>query len=123
MQLNEVLNKTCVIGLSYFDGNNQLLKQNMLAGTVQKVDEENGITIALMGQATEQGEQRFSLPSSLAPWFNAPKGVYRNEKGEALIENPDYLVTWDIYRKQETSQDGNNEWWDWVARTTPPSVS
>lgn len=42
---------------------------------------------------------------------------------KVLIGNPDYRVIWDILRKKESSQEGNNEWWSWVARTTPPFLA
>jgi len=126
MKLDDIINKSCVIGLTYFDGDDQLLKQSMLAGNVTATDEENGITIALIGKDTPDNQNSppvFILPSSLAPWFNAPKGTYRDENSKLLIENPDYLVTWDIHRTQEDKDEGDHEWWNWVARTTPPSVS
>ena len=129
----DILNKTCVIGLSYLDSNNQLLKQSLFAGTVVATDKDDGITIKLFAaeQNTEQKtspkkEQskkspNFILPSSL-PWFNAPKGIYRDENNNVLIENPNYLVTWDIQRTQESTKEKDHEWWNWIPRTTPPSV-
>ncbi|OUR99085.1 hypothetical protein A9Q81_10900 [Gammaproteobacteria bacterium 42_54_T18] len=122
MTLDDIINKSCVIGLSYFDGDDQLLKQSMLAGNVTATDEENGITITLIGTDLPDNASVFILPSSLAPWFNAPKGTYKDENSNVLIEHPDYLVTWDIHRTQEDKEEGDHEWWNWVARTTPPSV-
>ena len=122
MKLNDIINKSCVIGLSYFDGDDQLLKQSMLAGNVTATDEENGITVALITKDIVDSPPVFILPSSLAPWFNAPKGSYKDESSNVLIENPDYLVTWDIHRTQENKEEGDHEWWNWVPRTTPPTV-
>ena len=122
MELNDIINKSCIIGLSYFDGNNQLLKQSMLAGHVATADEENGISVSLIVNDTADNPPLFILPSSLTPWFNAPKGTYKDEAGSILIENPDFLVTWDIHRTQENKEEGDHEWWNWVPRTTPPSV-
>ena len=93
MKLDGIIKKSCVIGLSYFDGDNQLLKQSMLAGNVTAADEENGITVALITKDIQDKPPVFILPSSLAPWFTAPKGTYRDENSNVLIENPDYLVT------------------------------
>lgn len=122
MKLDEIINKSCVIGLSYFDGDNQLLKQSMLAGEVTSADEENGITVTLVTNDIQDKTPVFILPSSLAPWFTAPKGTYRDESGGVLMENPDYLVTWDVHRTQENKEEGDHEWWNWVPRTSPPSV-
>jgi len=122
MKLDDIINKSCVIGLSYFDGDEQLLKQSMLAGSVTATDEENGITVTLIAKDTTDSPPVFILPSSLAPWFKAPKGTYRDENSNVLIENPVYLVTWDIHRTQENKEEGDHEWWNWVPRTTPPTV-
>jgi len=67
-------------------------------------------------------DSHFILPTSLAPWFTAPKGTYRDQNSSVLIADPAFLVTWDIFRTQEKKPDGDHEWWNWVARTTPPSV-
>ncbi|MBL4606274.1 MAG: hypothetical protein JKY01_00370 [Pseudomonadales bacterium] len=122
MKLNDILNKTCVIGLTYFDGDNRVLKQSMLAGTVTSADEENGITVRLVKKNPKDEDSHFILPTSLAPWFTAPKGTYRDQNSSVLIADPAFLVTWDIFRTQEKKPDGDHEWWNWVARTTPPSV-
>ncbi len=122
MELNDIINKSCVIGLSYFDGNDQVLQQSMLAGHVATADEENGITVSLIVKDNADTPSVFVLPSSLSPWFNAPSGTYRDEAGNILIENPDFLVTWDIHRTQENKEEGDHEWWNWIPRTTPPSV-
>jgi len=140
MKLTEILNKTCVIGLSYIDGKEQLLKESMLAGKVISADEQEGIQIALVNAGnnssipmTENSNQDddkkakektavFTLPSSLSAWFIAPEGNYKNEKKEFLIENPDYLVTWNIKQMQEKKQDKVHQWWSWQPRTTPPEV-
>jgi len=140
MKLTEILNKTCVIGLSYLDGKEQLLKESMLAGKVIAADEQKGIQIALVNtgnnssihmneSSCEGGDKKnkekhavFTLPSSLSAWFIAPGGNYKNEKNEFLIENPDYLVTWDIKQMQEKKQDKVHQWWSWQPRTTSPEV-
>lgn len=122
MNLTDIVNKTCVIGLSYFDTDETLLKQNLLAGVVVNVHEEDGISVNLNLKDPTDKEAIFTLPSSLAPWFNAPKGAYRNQDNKMLIENPDFLVTWDIYRSYEDKKDGQSEWWNWVPRVAPPSV-
>lgn len=128
MTLEELLNHTCLIGLSYFDTDSQLLKQDQLAGKVVNVDEQNGISIQLIQTQPQDtiasdGENKiFILPPHLSAWFSAPNGTYRDTNGNVLIENPDYFVTWDIYKTQDEKQ-GDHEWWDWVPRTTPPKVN
>ena len=51
MKIEDVLNKTCLIGLSYINTNGDLLKQAQYAGTVITVDKEEGITVKLMAES------------------------------------------------------------------------
>ena len=136
MQLNDLLGKTCLIGLSYFDTNQALLKQMQHAGQVVTVDAEEGIGIELHKKEQKDQDSNkqapkhktekppiFTLPSSLAAWFSAPAGTYRDETGILLIQDPDYFVTWDIHKTKDDTQEGQHEWWRWVPRTVAPSVN
>jgi hypothetical protein len=139
MELTDLLNKTCVIGVSYFDKDEQLLKQGQYAGVVSKVDQELGISVKLQhsemnaagaagagaagqGAGSAGSGPEFILPPNLAPWFKAPAGRYRHVPSGVDMENPDYLVTWCVYRTQETTAEGQHEWWEWVPNTEPPQV-
>lgn len=115
-ELAALVDKSAVVGLSYFDINGELLQQRMLIGTVVRVTPKDGITLR------QNDEQEFTLPSSMAPWFVAPPGTYRSSEGDSL-DNPDFLVTWDVHRCQDMDKpEGEHQWWEWVANTTPPSV-
>lgn len=130
MTLQDLLNKTCLIGLTYMTSDGEVLKQAQHAGTVKKVDQEEGITIELMplvgleiqDEAEQQKAPEFHIPPSLDAWFLAPKGHFKNTEHHIDIENPDYFVTWDIIRKKDDTAEGKHEWWEWHPRTTPPSV-
>lgn len=137
--LQQTLNKTCLIGLSYFDKEHNLLKQSMLAGTVVSVDKEMGITVELLvatdnslskvaqtnaKQNTDKKSAQFMLPANLACWFIAPAGDFHTSTEGVKITNPDYLVTWDIFqtKSQENIADGEQQWWQWQPRTTAPQI-
>jgi len=126
MQLTDTHNKTCLIGLSYFDLQGEPLKQSQLAGKVIKSDAEEGISIELFTageQDAKKGAEKsavFILPPTLNCWFVAPAGSYPVQSTK--IENPDYLVTWDIHQTQKDTEEGQHEWWEWVPRTVPPQV-
>lgn len=124
MTLTDLLNKTCLIGLSYFDLDGELLKQSQLCGTVIGSDAEEGISVNLQGKAAPAGEKEpvFILPPTLSAWFTAPPGHYRNPESGVDIKNPDYLVTWDIYKTKKDTPEGEHEWWEWVPRTVAPQV-
>ncbi len=125
MQLPDLLNKTCLIGLSYFNKDDELLKQSQLCGKVVQTDTENGISVELQGAENKAQDGKpaiFILPPNLACWFNAPEGHYKNPESGVDIENPDYLVTWDIHQTTKDTPEGEHEWWEWVPRTAPPQV-
>lgn len=122
MQLTDILDHTCLIGLSYFERDGSLLKRSQLAGRVSKADAEEGITIKLQHSDPGAPAADFILPPNLDAWFKAPPGRYRNPASGVDIENPDYLVTWDIHRMQEQREDGRHEWWEWVPNLVPPQV-
>jgi hypothetical protein len=141
--LEETIDKVCMIGLSYFDVKNNLLKQSMLAGKVISYDKEMGITLELLSSRESKKESplnnspaaNFILPAELSCWFVAPQGDYHtsevNNNGEQVkITDPDYLVTWDICQTQSNEQDSGSEsisdseqqWWKWYPRTQSPQI-
>lgn len=122
MQLQDLLSKTCVIGLSYFDQQGELLKQTQYAGQITTVDNEKGISIRLQHSDPTAEQPIFILPPNLDAWFKAPPGHYRHAATGVDIENPDFLTTWSIYRTKEETAEGQHEWWEWVPNTEPPQV-
>ncbi len=142
MTISDLLNKTCLIGLTYMTAEGEVLKLSQLAGEVIAVDEEEGISVELFtpdsnttptepnkiastadSSNAEDKPAVFHLPPGLSAWFIAPKGHFKNPEFGIDIENPDYFVTWDIVRKKDSTPEGTHEWWEWHPRTTPPSVN
>jgi len=141
--LNDTLQKKCLIGLTYFDASGEQLKQTLLAGTVTSVDEEMGITLRLFSasstSATDNKQDKsakdkaaeFILPANISCWFTAPKGDFHTSIENVKITNPDYLITWDIYQtKAQKTDDGvkdnikdsEHQWWQWRPRIQKPQV-
>ena len=131
--LDVILDKTVLVGLSYFDKHGELLQQKLLSGVVVETDEKKGIAVQLTQDPSPQGQpsaaeepsepQHFVLPAALSCWVHAPQGEYHVSHCNSKIKNPDYLVTWDIYQKQDAVDDGDHQWWEWYPRTTPPKVN
>ncbi len=127
--IENTLNKSCLIGLTYYAAQGEELKQNILAGRVVKVDSELGITVELSTNDQSTGAH-FILPTDLSCWFNAPQGEFHTSQAGVKIINPDYLVTWDIFQTKDqgndtstkSSPDGEQQWWQWRPRTQPPNV-
>ena len=141
VKIEDTLNKRCLIGLSYFNKQGEMVKQNMLAGVVKLVDKELGITLELLNDSNEKADlnkktktAEFLIPAILSCWFVAPKGEYHTSHEKIKITDPDYLITWDIHqtkaqtKAQTNSQDEGaktdqeHQWWEWIPRTVKPNV-
>jgi len=128
--LEDTLQKTCLIGLTYFDIDGNELKKQLLAGTVIAVDTEMGITLKLLsaeGNSDKSKAANFIIPATLSCWFTAPKGEFHTSHEQVKIKDPDFLVTWDIFQtqkpKNEKAQEGVQQWWKWYPRTEDPVVN
>jgi hypothetical protein len=127
MTLDDLLNKTCLIGLTYTTSSGEVLKETQLAGTVIDIDEEEGISIELMKIEGFEPEAEkppvFHLPPLLEAWFVATSGHYKNAEHKIDIIDPDFFVTWDIVKKKDDTDEGVHEWWEWHPRLNSPSVN
>lgn len=122
--LADTLNKTCLLGLTYFDLKGNIIKQSLLGGTVISIDADTGITIALTGEKKSTKKSvEFIIPTNLSCWFKAPSGEFDTSHAKVKIKDPDFLVTWDIYQTQSNAAEGEQQWWEWVARTEEPNVN
>ena len=122
MQLEDLLGKTCVIGLSYFGLDGRLLKQSQCGGEVSAVDHELGISVQLRHSDPAVAQPAFMLPPNLAAWFKAAPGRYRHAETGMDMLDPDFLVTWNIHRTQSNTAEGQHEWWEWLPNTVAPQV-
>ncbi len=124
LTLENIANKTCLLGLTYFNTAGDTVKQSLLSGTVIEVDAELGISLALMvdDQAPDK-PVKFIIPNNLSCWFTAPPGEYHTSQEGVKIINPDYLVTWDVHQTQKKTAEGEQQWWEWVARAENPVVN
>jgi hypothetical protein len=111
MTLDDLINKTCLIGVTYVDTNGDALKTAQYAGTVVEVEKEKGIKVKLAAiEGSEPPKEKipnFHLPPSLVAWYLAPKGHFKNAEHNIDIENPDYFVTWDVVKKKTILKKGS----------------
>ncbi len=143
LTLETTIDKTCLIGLTYFTAEGKMLKQSLLAGKVSSYDAEKGIGIALFEkESLELGSKQFLIPTDLSCWFTAPRGKFHTSVEGVTVIDPNYLISWDIYQtrsyKQEpdegeaskqvsnkqldTQGDEQMQWWEWKPRIQQPSV-
>ncbi|AQS36774.1 hypothetical protein Sps_01609 [Shewanella psychrophila] len=143
LTLETTIEKTCLIGLTYFNAEGEMLKQSLLAGKVSSSDEEKGIGIELFAkEGSESGSKQFLIPTDLSCWFTAPKGRFHTSVEGVTVTDPNYLITWDIYQTRSYKQTSDKEeaaqqkpdkqidkqeaeqmqWWEWKPRIEQPKV-
>ena len=75
MQLQDLLGKTCVIGLRYFGLDGAPLKQSQCCGTVVSVDKEQGIGVQLQHRDPGVVQPILSCRPTWMPGFAPPPAI------------------------------------------------
>ena len=89
INFSDLIDKTILIGLTYYTADNEFIEQKQYWGTVIESN-ENRILVRL-----NSGEI-FGLPGDLSSTEIAPPGEYRLRSTGEVIIDPDYLTTWII---------------------------
>jgi len=85
----EYIGKTILLGVSYLDQNQKLLRQRQWVGTILTFSNTEGITIKL-----RDSDVPCALPPDPRGIQKAKPGVYKlRSTGEEVVD-PDYLATW-----------------------------
>lgn len=92
--LADLINKTILIGLTYYTANNEFIEQKQFWGVVIESNEKH-ILVKL------QNGEIFSLPPDLSSTRIAKPGEYRLRSTGEVVINPDYLTTWNVNRSEE----------------------
>ena len=118
MVLNDLLGKTCLIGLSYFDDRERFSKKIQHSGRIVHVDGEMGVSVEILATSDEaslvdaidvDGVKFFILPSTLSPWVETSSSICVSEKYSLSSDSPDYLVDWEIYQRNSYGR----RWLEW----------
>lgn len=91
---SDLIEKTILIGLTYYTADHEFIEQKQYWGTVIESNEDR-ILVKL-----NDGEI-FGLPADLSSTKIAPPGEYRLRSTGEVVTNPDYLTTWSITRPKE----------------------
>ena len=91
---SDLVEKTILIGLTYYTADDEFVEQKQYWGTVI---ESNGKRILVK---LNDGEI-LVLPPDLSSTRIAPSGEYRLRSTGEVVVNPDYLTTWNINRSKE----------------------
>lgn len=91
LTFTDLLGKVILVGLTYYTHDKQFVEQKQYHGTVIRADEK-GIVIR-----KSNGEEA-SLPPDLRSTKPAPPGEYRERSTGEIVENPDFLTTWNVVK-------------------------
>ena len=87
--MDEYLDKVILIGLSFFDENEELIEQYQTHGTITKI--KDGLIII-----ERKNGSFFSIPFDTESINHAEPGIYTEHSSGIKIEDPDYLSQWSV---------------------------
>lgn len=86
---DELIGKVILIGITYVDGEDNLLERKQWWGIVESASSDGGIRVAL-----KNSSDPCVLPPDLSALRRAAPGTYRLKETGEVVEDPDYLATW-----------------------------
>ncbi len=91
-QADKMLGKTVLVSLTCMNDYGDLQAFEQFAGKILRITNEDGLVVE-----RQDTQEEFNLPPDLDHYEAAKPGQYKLAESEVVIENPDYLVEWDIY--------------------------
>lgn len=85
----KLIGKTILVGMTFYDKNDEFVERKQSWGEIVAVN-ENTIFIK------QKNEEEFSIPNDPSAIEPANPGTYRLHKTGEVVENPDYLSTWNV---------------------------
>jgi len=89
--LNDLLNKTLLVGITYYTHDNELIEQKQCFGRVIEANES-------MIRIIQKDGAELELPSDLSSTKKARPGEYKLRSTGEIVINPDFLATWNVVR-------------------------
>lgn len=86
---DELVRKVVLIGITYVDGEGNLLERKQWWGIIESASSDDGIRVAL-----KNSSDPCVLPPDLRAISRAAPGAYRLKETGEVVEDPDYLATW-----------------------------
>lgn len=99
ISFEDIMGKTLLVGITYYDKNGGVEKREQYYGTVIGADKHTGIAVRL-----EKGDVKY-LPPDTSSMNPAPEGDYRLHSTGETVHNPDYFSTWQIYPNDDNGGD------------------
>ena len=93
-----LVGKVMLAGLTYLEGDGELIEQQQFFGTVVSADSRRGILLSLKGQRA--GEQ-FKLPPDTRAIETAAAGEYRLRATGEVVIDPDFTAMFSITKQAD----------------------
>lgn len=91
-QAETMIGKTVLVSLTCMNDFGDLEAFEQYAGKILRINNEEGLVLK-----REDTQEEFNLPPDLDHYIPAKKGDYKLAESATIINDPDYLVEWDIY--------------------------
>jgi len=88
---NELIGKHLLIGLTYVNGNDEVVEQVQAHGNIVAINEN---TIVVLREDTGN---EFSIPYDEDAFLPADPGEYSLRGSGEIVVNPDFISTWTIH--------------------------
>ena len=102
LTFSDVLGKTMLIGITYYTHDWQPIEQKQFHGVVESAN-DRGIRIR------QPNGYVFTLPPDLNSTKPAEPGEYRLRSTGEVVENPDFLSTWNLVKPEPSHEDIDNQ--------------
>ncbi len=97
---HEYVGKTILIGVSYYDHKGNLREQKQWYGVIETFSNSEGIRVRL-----QDSNHPCCLPPDPRAIRKAEPGTYTLRSTGEVVEDPDYLATWDCMLPEPRSQE------------------
>ena len=97
----EIIGSQILVGITYLDSDGEFESQHQIHGKVLSASSEAGILLELAGE--HEGEE-YNLPPDTSCIWKADPGVYTLHATDEKVDNPDYLCTWEVHKKDNATK-------------------
>jgi hypothetical protein len=94
--LNELVGKTVLLGLTFADSEGNVTERVQRHGVIEIADPERGVATRLVGPGQPWDGELYWLPPDLGNLSEAAPGAYRLRSTGETIVDPDFTASWEI---------------------------
>ena len=94
LSFSDLLEKTILVGITYYTKNGEFIEQKQFWGTVVEANDKQILF-------RQKNGELFGLPPDLRSTKPAPKGEYRLHSTGEIVVDPDFTSVWNVNRDTE----------------------